>query len=190
MKVLFLGSQDSALIPILKKNDDQILWIDRPIDAAFRNQNPADFLISYGYHHILKTEVLEFFPGRAVNLHISYLPWNRGADPNLWSFVDNTPKGVSIHHIDCGIDTGDLIARQEVTMDGTETLRSSYEKLNVAMLDLFEKVWPDICAGRAARTPQQGRGSFHKVSDRARVESLLTQGWDTPVSRLQISSGQ
>ena len=35
-----------------------------------------------------------------VNLHISYLPFNRGSHPNYWSFVENTPKGVSIHEID------------------------------------------------------------------------------------------
>ena len=38
-------------------------------------------------------------------MHISYLPFNRGAHPNYWSFKDNSPKGVTIHFIDNGIDT-------------------------------------------------------------------------------------
>ena len=37
------------------------------------------FLVSYGYRHILRKNVLDLFPDRAVNLHIAYLPWNRGA---------------------------------------------------------------------------------------------------------------
>ncbi|HUX61123.1 MAG TPA: formyltransferase family protein, partial [Ignavibacteriaceae bacterium] len=59
-----------------------------------------DFIVSYGYRNIIGKPVLDKFQGRAINLHISYLPWNRGADPNLWSFFDNTPKGVTIHFLD------------------------------------------------------------------------------------------
>lgn len=46
-----------------------------------------------------------------MNLHISYLPWNKGADPNFWSCIDGTPAGVTLHHIDAGVDTGDIIAQ-------------------------------------------------------------------------------
>ena len=47
-----------------------------------------------------------------INLHISYLPYNRGSYPNYWSFKENTPNGVSIHHIDDGIDTGPVLVQK------------------------------------------------------------------------------
>ena len=40
---------------------------------------------------------------------MSFLPYNRGSHPNFWSFVENTPKGVSIHEVSNGIDDGDII---------------------------------------------------------------------------------
>ena len=48
---------------------------------------------------------------------MSYLPFNRGAHPNFWSFVDNTPSGVSIVEIDKGIDTGPVIYKKKIKFD-------------------------------------------------------------------------
>ena len=68
-----------------------------------------DLVVSFGYRYILKGELVanECLP--IVNLHISYLPFNRGAHPNFWAFFDSTPTGVTIHLIDEGIDTGDIL---------------------------------------------------------------------------------
>ena len=49
-----------------------------------------------------------------INLHISYLPYNKGAHPNFWSWVKNTPKGVSIHLISEKIDAGDIIFQKKL----------------------------------------------------------------------------
>ena len=48
---------------------------------------------------------------------MSYLPYNRGAHPNFWSFVNNTVKGVTIHEIDQGIDTGKIILQKSIKFD-------------------------------------------------------------------------
>tara|TARA_B110000114_G_scaffold175747_1_gene205618 strand:- start:930 stop:1169 length:240 start_codon:yes stop_codon:yes gene_type:complete len=44
-----------------------------------------------------------------LNLHISYLPFNKGTHPNFWSFAENTPSGVTIHKINKKIDSGNII---------------------------------------------------------------------------------
>ena len=64
-----------------------------------------------------------------INIHISMLPWNCGADPNFWSWFYATPKGVSIHCIDSGIDTGGLLTQAEIMFPAGETLRTSYDRL-------------------------------------------------------------
>ena len=139
-----------------------------------------DYIISYGYRHILKKDVLDLFPQKAINLHISMLPWNRGADPNLWSFIDNTPKGVTIHYMNEGLDKGDIIAQREVPMTEDETLKSSYNKLHAAMLRLFEETWPEIVDGTCVGRPQEGKGSYHKSSDKGK----FVIDYDMPVKML------
>jgi methionyl-tRNA formyltransferase len=144
----------------------------------------ADFIISYGYRHIIKNDILERFPNKAINLHISYLPYNRGADPNLWSFLEDTPKGVTIHLLDKGLDTGDILAQETVPDFPDDTLRTMYDRLSRTIEDLFNRSWPDIRAGVMKATPQPSGGSSHRLKDRKRVEHLLTKGWDTPVVEL------
>ena len=184
--ILFLGSEYSRVYGWLRARGEQVLRTTDPIDADYVTRNAPEFLISHGYRHILKESVLKHFPHRAVNLHISLLPWNRGADPNFWSFVDDTPKGVSIHFIDAGIDTGELIAQRELKFDDAgETLATSYKKLQQAMLDLFIEHWPAIRAGAIKSQSQSGSGSFHTVRDFKDCEYMLTDGWDTPVTALQ-----
>lgn len=111
MKILLL-SQSEVLADFLR-NDGQILLqtMDK-IDENFVLKEGIDFIVSYGYRYIVSGEILRHFPKRAVNLHISLLPYNKGADPNFWSFVEDTPKGVSIHYMDSGLDTGEIIAQK------------------------------------------------------------------------------
>lgn len=144
----------------------------------------ATYLVSYGYRYILRRDVLDRFPGRAVNLHISYLPFNRGSDPNLWSFLEDSPKGVTIHLLDEGVDTGMILRQREVAMQPDDTLATSYARLSTAIEDLFEAMWPAFVAGEVPPTPQVGAGSVHRLKDKEPYAHLLTKSWDTPVSQL------
>jgi methionyl-tRNA formyltransferase len=184
MKVLWLGPFRKNLEEFLKNSGDEPFFTGHPLttDSPFLKQ--VDFLVSYGYRYLLAEEALEQFKGRAINLHISYLPWNRGADPNLWSFLEDTPKGVSIHLMEKKLDAGPLLAQQKVDYFSQDTLRSSYERLSSTVEKLFQKVWPDVKQMKVKAIPQKGQGSFHRRSERTAVEHLLVKGWDTPVEAL------
>ena len=183
MTVLFLGDETSSLVEWLEQTE-RVVCCASPIDSEFVTGNGIDFVVSYRYRHIIGEAVLARVPDRAINLHISLLPWNRGADPNLWSFIDNTPKGVTIHYLDTGIDTGDIIVQQELSFGSNVTLAKSYRQLTDAIEALFRSHWPDIRAGRCPRMPQTGKGSFHTKADRQAIQERLTQGWDTDAASL------
>lgn len=188
---MFLGPAVSPVVAWLREQGEQVVASSERLSRETIEAQRFAFLVSHGYRYILKPDVLELFPGRAINLHISYLPWNRGADPNFWSFVDGSPKGVTIHHLDAGVDTGDIIAQQELEFDQQrETLATTYELLQVAVLELFKRHWPEIKHGSASRTAQQGAGSSHKSRDKEALSHLLTLGWNTPVSALLKHAAQ
>ncbi len=185
-KLLFLGPENSPLLAWLREEGEDVFQTEEKITEHLLRAEAPTFLISYGYRHILSKEILDGFPNKAINLHISYLPWNRGADPNLWSFVEGTPKGVTIHYLDEGVDTGDIIAQQELEFDlENETLATSYEKLQWAIQSLFKNNWPNIKRGACQRTKQVGEGTLHKAKDKKHLVQKLSQGWDTPVSELR-----
>ena len=102
----------------------------------------------------------------------------------MWSFIEGTPKGVSIHYIDAKIDTGEILAQEEVPYEPADTLRTSYARLSDRIEKLFMGIWPDIRSGQATTYPQPSGGNFHLARDKAAVEHLLHSGWDTPVADL------
>ena len=186
MKVLILGNKPSPLKSILEKNNCSVIEQTEPIDVGLLERSQVDYAISYRFRHIIRKPIIEYLGGDIINLHISLLPWNRGADPNLWSFLENTPKGITIHYIDEGIDTGDIIAQKELFFDeNKETLASSYETLNNEIVKLFEKIWPLIMYGKSSRHKQPPGGTFHNTRDKKPFEKLISdQGWHTPVKKL------
>lgn len=169
MKVLLL-SQSVELRNYLENDGCEIVQ-----DALV-----ADFIVSYGHREIISKDIVDLFPRRAINLHTSFLPWNRGASPNFWSFFRHTPKGVTIHLMDEGIDTGDIIVQREVLFSTDETLRTSYEKLHKEMLELFFASWPIIKTGKFISRPQ-GMGSYHGKKESEEHLAILSKGYDTPV---------
>jgi methionyl-tRNA formyltransferase len=183
-KILFLGPLNERLIGYLQARDHEVKATTKKLTGKSKILKDVEFLISYGYRYIIKEDIIRLFPRKIVNLHISFLPWNRGADPNLWSFLEDTLKGVTIHYIDAGVDTGDILAQQPVEYKENDTLRTSYEKLQVTVEDLFIKIWPDIYSGRQPTFKQTGQGTLHLRRDLKQYEHLLHKGWDTPVADL------
>jgi len=131
-----------------------------------------DIILSICFGYILKPEIIRVPPLGVINLHSAYLPCNRGANPNVWSIVNATPAGVSLHYIDAGIDTGDIIAQEQVPVDWLDTARTLYEKLEKEAFKLFQQSWPDIKSGKIKIRKQVGKGSFHRLKDLERIDRI------------------
>ncbi|MFC1546663.1 formyltransferase family protein, partial [bacterium] len=146
-----------------------------------------DFLISYNYRYIIGEDILDLFKSKSINLHISLLPWNRGAFPNVWSFLHDTPKGVTIHILDEGIDTGDILIQKEVFIDETkETLASSYNILHKSLQELFKENWMEIKLGKIIPKKQIGKGSLNYIRDFNVIKSILrAKSWDITIRELK-----
>jgi len=174
--VLVLGPNLRSLIDPLQDSGCTVDVSHDPLGEV-----NADWIVSFGYRHIIKEPHLSRFAGRMLNIHISVLPWNRGADPNLWSWYDDTPRGVSIHWIDKGIDTGPLLAQRAVALDpDAHTLRTSHAALVKFAAEFFADVWLKFRCREPVAIPQTGPGSFHRVSDGKPLWAQLPLGYDTP----------
>lgn len=186
MHVLLLGVPPFSLETIVSKTCQLVSKCSDPINVDYLREKGIDFAVSYRYPHIIRKPVIDFLAGRVINMHISLLPWNRGSDPNLWSFIEDTPKGVTIHYVDEGLDTGDIIAQKEIVFtDPKETLATSYATLNREIIALFESQWPSIAKGQVFRQKQVGVGTGHRVKDKEKIAGLLLEkGWETLVGEL------
>ena len=121
-----------------------------------------------------------------INIHIAVLPYNRGADPNFWSWFDQTPKGVTIHQITKGLDTGPIYAQSTLPLSNAHTLRTSYEVLMREAVALFSWYWPAIREGKIKTTPQTGKGSYHRRADKEPyLRAHGTAGWDVSCAEVE-----
>ncbi len=194
MVILFLTNNSIAydLSNWLALKEKVVIW-ESKLSQNIIDEFKPDFIISYNYKHIVPKDILDKFDrGNIINLHISLLPWNRGMYPNVWSFIDNTPKGVTIHIIDEGIDTGDILIQKEVYIDESmHTLRSSYELLHTEIQNLFKENWEYIKEGKLTPKPQVGEGSYHTKRDFERIRHILgDKGWDIPILEFKERIGR
>jgi len=150
-----------------------------------------DFIVSYGYRYLLKGNILDRYDKKSVNFHPSFLPWGRGYNPNLWSQVFDFPTGVTLHNINSGIDTGDILCNRQHVFDESETLRTSYYNLQTSMLSLFAKSWRDIRINKITREVQNldDGNLFYKKHGEA-IFHLLEKGWDTSLKELYSLRGR
>jgi methionyl-tRNA formyltransferase len=129
--------------------------------------------VSVMYGYLLKKDFLDLLPRGCLNLHPGYLPYNRGAHPNVWSIVEKTPAGVTLHYVDEGVDTGDIVRQNIVPISSDDTGESLYHKLEAAALQLLQETWPEIESGEIERVPQcVEQGTFHKQADLARIDEV------------------
>ena len=188
MKILILGPDKEPqrkLVELLLNDGNSIAIHEERLNYNYVSESKYDYLISFGYRYLIKENVLDFFKGKAINLHISLLPWNKGADPNLWSLLESTPKGVTIHQIDSGLDTGKIFCQKEIYFGENETLKSTYNLLNDVMIELFKVNWIKIKNEKLKPKAQIGAGTYHKSSDKRNYMHLLTNGWDTSIKDIE-----
>jgi methionyl-tRNA formyltransferase len=175
-RVLFLGytSDQTKIIDDLINANCEVWHTQEKIETT----QGFDFVISYGYRHILKKSIIESSDAPIINLHISYLPWNRGAHPNFWSFFDCTPSGVSIHLIDEGVDTGPILYQRYVNFSKDQiTFSQTYKQLILEIETLFKENLKEIVSGTYKPLAQRRKGSYHKVAD---LPSEFS-GWDSNI---------
>jgi len=186
MKILFLGynQEQTSLINFLKNKGYEVFHYQDKINLEFCLN--FDYIISYGYRYIIKKDIINHFKNKIINLHISYLPYNKGSHPNFWSFLKNTSKGVTIHFIDEGIDTGDILLQKKVNFTFEEdTFTKTYNKLNYEIENLFIENYQKLLENKILPIKQTNEGDIHYIKDLKQYEYLLPQRWDTKISNIE-----
>jgi len=141
-----LARAEAAGIP------SRVFELDGYVDRDARDRELAnwlqlrgvDLVVLAGYMHLLTSTFLELFPDRIVNVHPSLLPQFPGAraiDDALAAGVQTT--GVTVHYVDDGLDTGEVIRQEPVTVEPRDTL---LERIHAVEHRLLPEVVRELCA--------------------------------------------
>ena len=139
--------------PIKVRNNPEFL-------EKVKKLNP-DLICVVAYGKILPQELLDIPQYGCVNVHGSLLPEYRGAAPIQWAVLNGDKKtGVTTMFMNAGMDTGDMILKEEVEIGEDETTGELWDRLKTIGANLLIKTVKEIENGTATRTKQPEEGTM------------------------------
>lgn len=100
----------------------------------------ADLFVVVAYGQLLSEQVLNIPKYGCINVHGSLLPKYRGAAPIQWAIINGEEKtGVTIQYMEKGLDSGDMILKEEIIIEKTETYKTLYDKMSIVGADALIK---------------------------------------------------
>ena len=114
-----------------------------------------DVICVVAYGKILPKEILDIPKLGCINVHGSLLPKYRGAAPIQWAVINgDKTTGITTMYMDIGMDTGDMILKEDVEIAPDETTGELWNKLSKVGGILLVKTLEKIENGTAPRIPQ------------------------------------
>lgn len=107
----------------------------------------VDLVVLAGFMRVVKEPLLTAYPGRIINIHPSLLPKYRGLA--AWKQAleaGDTVAGCTVHYVDCGVDTGTIIAQAEVPILPNDTPETLHARIQKAEHDLYPRVIGQLVA--------------------------------------------
>jgi methionyl-tRNA formyltransferase len=141
-------------------------------------QSLAPDVLVLGSSRILRSNILEIPRLGTLNPHPGLLPEYRGLDVIPWAIYNGDPLGVTVHVVDPGIDTGDIVAQQTFDLQPGDTLRSLRQRADAILGRLMAEVVSEVVAsGRLeGRRQETGRGHLYSrmpPPQKQQVEAML-----------------
>lgn len=149
----------------LRNGDDAEQSLD-----VLRNIAP-DCIVVVAYGQILPESILELPEYGCINVHASLLPMYRGAAPIQRCIQYGEKKtGVTTMYMAKGLDTGDMILKDEMDIPEDMTGSELHDSLSAMGGKLIVRTLEEICAGTAPRIPQEGETCYASMINK---EELL-----------------
>jgi phosphoribosylglycinamide formyltransferase-1 len=100
----------------------------------------VELIVLAGYMRLLKSPLLEAFPRRIINIHPSLLPAFPGLEAWKQALEAGVPTaGCTVHFVDGGMDTGEILAQSEVPVLAGDTADSLHARIQVAEHELYPR---------------------------------------------------
>ena len=139
---------------------------DRDLIEKLKELKP-DFIIVVAFGQILTKEVLDIPKYGCINLHASLLPMYRGAAPLNWAIINGEKiSGNTTMLMDVGLDTGDMILKDEVEIPNNMTTGELHDILMFRGADLLVKSIEGISKGDIVPEKQGNETFYAKMLDK------------------------
>jgi phosphoribosylglycinamide formyltransferase-1 len=123
--------------------------IEERIVAILKNER-VDLVVLAGYMRMVKRPLLAAFPRRIINIHPSLLPQFPGIESWKQALAAGAKvTGCTVHYVDAGMDTGEIIAQREVPVLPGDTPETLHARIQIAEHEIYPEVIRRLAAGAA-----------------------------------------
>ena len=148
-----------TMCPVKEKAISLGLKVYSPIklrsDYEFIKEINPDMIITCAYGQILCEEILNIPKLGCFNLHGSLLPKYRGGAPIHYALLNGDEKtGITLMYMDKGMDSGDMIAKEEIIIEENDNIESLTNKLSIIASKMIIKYLPSLIDGTNNRVKQ------------------------------------
>lgn len=159
---------------------------DVAITSWVKDLNP-DLIVVFSMSQLLKKDLIDIPKLGVINLHPSMLPEYRGPNPDFWQYYNmEMNPGVTVHYIDEGEDTGDIIFQERVHIPlGTKSPERLDKLIGGVGSSLLLKAIQAIKSGSAPRIPQSSNSSTFRARNLKSEEHKEIIDWKNwPIERI------
>jgi len=135
----------------------------------------CDVLISMSFDQIFRAPLIASSPRGVLNCHAGQLPWYRGRNVLNWVLINDEPSfGVTVHYVDEGIDTGDIILQRTYPISDDDNYGTLLERAGTYCAQTLLEAILQVSSGKDQRVPQANIDSmgFYCSGRRAGDERL------------------
>ncbi|HEY0368414.1 MAG TPA: phosphoribosylglycinamide formyltransferase [Chthoniobacterales bacterium] len=106
----------------------------------------VELVVLAGFMRVLKAPMLQAFPHRIINIHPSLLPKYPGLEAWKQALVaGDAVTGCTVHYVDAGVDSGEIIAQREVPILPNDTPETLHARIQLAEHELYPAAIARFC---------------------------------------------
>ena len=169
-------NSDAENLIALSGLDEQHVFTNRNFKSSEAIEHlrslDLDYIIGIHFPHIIPTELLNIPKIGFLNLHPSYLPYNKGWNTPSWAILEGTPFGATLHYMSEALDEGDIIHQKRLEVSEDDTANSLYAKALKLEYEVFKEALPSLLTLNPNRSEQQGEGTSHVKKDLKGVQQI------------------
>ena len=137
-----------------------------PVSVQQLAQTAPTRILVHSYSMILRPDVLSLVDYDALNIHAA-LPRNRGPNPVQWALIhDEAETGVTLHYLDDGLDTGDIVAQERIGISDADTWVTLSKRLRQANGSTSSSgIWRPCLTADCRARPRRSGGNEEQPPD-------------------------
>lgn len=130
--VLSLLAQQNQIDLLYHPNINSVEFLEKM--AQYR----CDLFVSMSFNQIFKKDIIQMPPLKTINCHAGKLPFYRGRNILNWVLINDEKEfGITVHYMDEGIDTGDIILQKCYPISDKDTYKTLLDCAHTACADIL-----------------------------------------------------